>query len=160
MIKLLDPLAYQHTAETTYIKVSCEVLKLLPWARTEHIGASSILGAISKGDLDIVVLVPDHLHEHSVAQLESVGYKIKLDTHRCSELCMLVSPTDDNIALQVIARSSKFKDIFTNFRDRLLRDPSLVIAYNEVKLKSCHLSEHQYREAKSEFIEKILNLQL
>ncbi|MEP7154125.1 MAG: GrpB family protein [Betaproteobacteria bacterium] len=140
---------YQATAIRLFNECAKEVFRALPFARVEHVGSSSIPGAISKGDLDICVVVPGGLHENAVTVLEAIGYRIKPDTLRTPELCMLESPREDaDIALQLIAAGSKF-EFFMRFRDALCAQPLLVEQYNKVKLLAKDRSDTAYREEKS-----------
>lgn len=155
-MNLLDPSQYPFAAAAAFHAVETEVKNAIPLSRVEHVGASSIPGAVSKGDLDVCVIVAPAQHEQAVAALEALGYKVKVDTLRTPELCMLLSPVRDaDVALQVIAEGSKF-EFFMHFRDRLRADPLLVKQYNEVKWRSAGLGESGYREAKAKFIDTVL----
>ncbi|MCA0327380.1 MAG: GrpB family protein [Proteobacteria bacterium] len=155
-MKLLQPPEYQVQAEMAFAQESAAVLNLLPSARIEHVGSSSVPGAISKGDLDICVLVPADSHSLAVNVLEGAGYTIKTDTLRTHDLCMLESSRKDiHVALQVVSMGSKF-EFFVIFRDRLRGNPHLVAEYNRVKIGAQHEDEDRYREAKSKFIERVL----
>ncbi|PMG97990.1 hypothetical protein BCU78_05025 [Vibrio lentus] len=46
---------YQAACHEMFERYERDIKKLLPTARVEHVGASSILLAVSKGDLDIFV---------------------------------------------------------------------------------------------------------
>ncbi len=146
---------YQTWCHKKFIYYQTQVLNLLPDARVEHIGSSSIPGAISKGDLDIFVGVHRDDHQNAVLTLTSLGFREKLETLRTPELCMLESDSE-NIALQVVANDSKF-EFFLVFRDKLCSDPTLVNQYNNLK-KSCEgMSHNEYRNRKSIFIEQVLS---
>ena len=125
----------------------------MPTAQIEHIGSSSVPGAISKGDLDIYVGVDLQAHESAVLALIDCGYKVKSNTLRTPELCMLVA--HENIALQVVASGSQY-EFFIRFRDLLRSKPYLVKKYNDLKLSCVGFSEEQYRVLKSRFIEEVL----
>jgi GrpB-like predicted nucleotidyltransferase (UPF0157 family) len=147
-MELMMPSAYQGAAEDIFQSVRAEVRSIFPGARVEHIGSSAIPGALSKGDIDICVLVGERLME--------LGYVAKVDTLRTKQLCMLVAPRKDfDIALQVIEVASEF-EFFILFRDMLRASPSLVEEYNSVKKAAAHLSDDAYREEKSRFIEMVL----
>jgi GrpB-like predicted nucleotidyltransferase (UPF0157 family) len=155
-MKLLAPDQYQQAAESAFSVVREALTRALPFARVEHVGSSSIPGAISKGDVDICVIVDAPMHQAATSTLEKIGYTLKPDTLRTPELCMLESPnTDIDLALQVIAKGSKF-EFFMTFRDALRNDPLLVQKYNEIKLRHETLDAAQYRAAKGEFIEEVL----
>jgi GrpB-like predicted nucleotidyltransferase (UPF0157 family) len=156
-MKLLAPNQYQPDAERAFALIRAAVIRALPFAHVEHVGSSSIPGAISKGDIDICVSVDADRHQDATLTLEQMGYTTKPDTLRTSELCMLQSlRTDLDVALQVIAKGSKF-EFFMTFRDALRNDPLLVQKYNEMKLFHSTLDVVQYRAAKIKFIEAVLH---
>jgi GrpB-like predicted nucleotidyltransferase (UPF0157 family) len=157
-MQLLLPSEYQEALETLFLSVRSSVLQAYPAARVEHVGSSAIPGAVSKGDLDICVLVAPEVHGEAVAALQSSGYTIKADTLRTPELCMLESPRQDfDVALQVVAEGSKF-EFFLHFRDSLRGNPGLVQEYNQLKLQYYDRPANEYREAKAKFISSVLGL--
>lgn len=128
---------------------------LMPFARVEHIGSSSVPGAISKGDLDIFVGVDTDKMHITINTIKDLGFKEKKNTLRTPELCMLESETED-VAVQVISNGSEF-EFFIFFRDKLCSSKKLVLEYNSLK-KSCEgMDEDEYRRIKSRFIEKVLS---
>jgi GrpB-like predicted nucleotidyltransferase (UPF0157 family) len=156
LMKLLEPSEYQPLADVVFMSVMEDLSPLLPGARFEHVGASSIPGAISKGDLDICIVVELSSHQRTVEALESMGYVIKIDTLRTPELCMLLSPCQDlDVALQVVARGSQF-EFFMRFREALRADASLVQRYNQLKRDFASMSPAKYRDEKAKFIESVL----
>ncbi|MDX5935188.1 GrpB family protein [Acidithiobacillus thiooxidans] len=155
-MKLLEPSCYQSLASAAYESVVDELSPLLTDARFEHIGASAIPGAISKGDLDICIVVDALKHRDTVEALEALGYVVKTGTLRTPELCMLVSPRRDlDIALQIVAAGSEF-EFFMHFRDALLANACLVHQYNEIKRKFASFSPDCYRNEKAKFILSVL----
>lgn len=155
-MRLLQPDQYQAKAEAVFTAVASELAQLLPAARVEHIGASAVPGALSKGDVDVCVVVSPGELSTAVATLQESGYVPKQETLRTPELCMLVAPSEDiDLALQVIAEGSQF-EFFIRFRDALRSEPDLVQEYNRIKLDSICLGENGYRDAKSCFIEAVL----
>ncbi|MCH7346858.1 MULTISPECIES: GrpB family protein [Aeromonas] len=149
---------YQQSCELLFSRYKLDIQKLIPDARVEHVGSSSIPNAISKGDLDIFVGVEASRLDFSVKLLLStMKLQEKIDTLRTPELCMLESTSDDNVALQVVANGSTF-ELFLTFRDKLQANNQLTQQYNELK-KSCEgLSQDEYRKKKSAFIEYVLSL--
>ena len=155
-MKILQASEYQPQAHEVFAEVASQVRCLLPLARIEHIGASSIPGAVSKGDLDICVVVAQEEHISTVRALQTAGYAIKEGTLRTAELCMLVSPRSDlDTALQVVTAGSRF-EFFMQFRDALRADPALVERYNQLKTDFASAGEDRYREEKARFIEAVL----
>lgn len=155
-MKLLDAAQYQSLAHEVFDQVARHLVELLPRARVEHVGASSIPGAISKGDLDVCVVVPAAEHDRAVAVLLSAGYVVKQHTLRTPALCMLLSPRRDmDVALQVVAAGSEF-EFFMRFRDALRASPELVEQYNRIKRAAAALGPERYRSDKASFIQDVL----
>ena len=158
-----DILGMKFLKSNEYQKASMELFNLmekklrnsLPTARIEHIGASSVPGAISKGDLDIFVGLDNDRLEKGIQAISELGFEIKQNTLRTSELCMMESKTQDNLSVQVVANGSKF-EFFLHFRDILKNHPTVLSEYNRLKEKCEDYGEDEYREIKSNFIEKIL----
>ena len=154
---LYEPKCYQAATQALFMEVAQQVLAEFPDVQVEHIGSTAIPGALSKGDLDIAVLVPPGQVDHFLPGLLKLGFKIQSSTLRTPQLCMLKSLRQDvDLALQVIERGSRF-EFFLTFRDRLRANPDLVIQYNQVKQASKHLDDAAYRAAKSRFIEQMLS---
>lgn len=92
---------YQTACHEMFARYERDIKKLIPNARVEHVGASSIPSAVSKCDLDIFVGVELGELEDVIGRLTTLGFKEKLDTLRTPELCMLESTSGDDVALQV-----------------------------------------------------------
>ena len=146
---------YQSSCEERFLRYEREIQNLLPNARVEHIGASSIPCAVSKGDLDIFIGVESVELEYAAQMLTSLGFQEKVDTLRTSELCMLESTSTDDVAFQVVANGSEF-ECFLVFRNKLRANSSLVQQYNELKMSCEGWPQDEYREKKSVFIENVL----
>ncbi|CAK1713975.1 GrpB family protein [Vibrio crassostreae] len=148
---------YQTACHEMFARYERDIKKLIPNARVEHVGASSIPSALSKGDLDIFVGIELSELEYAAEQLTTLGFKEKLDTLRTPELCMLESISEDDVALQVVANGSEF-ECFLTFRDKLLSAPALVEQYNALKMSCEGWPQEEYREKKAHFIEHVLGL--
>jgi GrpB-like predicted nucleotidyltransferase (UPF0157 family) len=148
---------YQAACNELFIRYERDIKKLIPNARVEHVGASSIPFAVSKGDLDIFVGVDLGELEDVIERLTTLGFNEELDTLRTPELCMLESTSSDDVALQVVANSSEF-ECFLRFRDKLRANPALVKQYNTLKMSCEGWPQEEYREKKSDFIEHVLDL--
>jgi GrpB-like predicted nucleotidyltransferase (UPF0157 family) len=137
--------------------LSEEVRAILPQARIEHIGSSSIPGSISKGDLDVFVGI-DHSHfDQALILIKALGFCEKQGTFRSDQLCMLVTEKFNyDVAIQLVSNGSEFED-FLRFRDLLKSNKEFLKEYNEVKLMAQSLDENEYRQKKNVFISKILN---
>ena len=148
---------YQAACREMFERYERDIKKLLPTARVEHVGASSIPLAVSKGDLDIFVGVELSELEDAAERLTTLGFKEKLDTLRTPELCMLESISSDDVAVQVVANASEF-ECFLVFRDKLRASADLVEKYNTLKMSCEGWQQDKYREKKSAFIEYVLGL--
>ena len=156
-MELLTASAYQGRTQEIADAAVAAISHVLTGVRIEHIGSSAIPGALSKGDIDLCVLVPAAQFEQALTVLEGLGYRQKIDTLRTDELCMLVSPREDiDLAVQLIVLGSVF-EFFLVFRDALRGSPELVERYNRVKQDAAHLQENEYRAAKSRFIDEVLS---
>lgn len=145
---------YRNRCDALFLKYELAISELLPHARIEHVGSSSISDALSKGDLDIFIGVEPEMLEDSVKILKTLNFREKIETLRTSELCMLESASE-NVALQVVANESEF-EFFIEFREKLRHSKELLNQYNQLKLNCTHVSEEQYRSLKSEFIKNVL----
>ncbi|MEZ8273749.1 GrpB family protein [Vibrio splendidus] len=148
---------YQADCNELFVRYERDIKKLIPNARVEHVGASSIPSAVSKGDLDIFVGVELGELEDAIERLTTLGFNEKLDTLRTPELCMLESTSGDDVALQVVANGSEF-ECFLRFRDKLRANPALVEQYNTLKMSCEGWPQDEYREKKADFIEHVLEL--
>ncbi|MEZ8413384.1 GrpB family protein [Vibrio splendidus] len=146
---------YQAACNEMFVRYERDIKTLIPNARVEHVGASSIPFAVSKGDLDIFVGVELGELEDVIERLTILGFNEKLDTLRTPELCMLESTSSDDVALQVVANGSEF-ECFLRFRDKLRANPELVQQYNTLKMSCEGWPQEEYREKKSDFIEHVL----
>lgn len=72
----LAPEEYQPKCRSPFVSTARKLSTMLPHARIEHVGASSIDGAISKGDLDIFVGVKAGNHQQTVMLLQGVGCRV------------------------------------------------------------------------------------
>lgn len=156
-MKFLPPEDYQQRNLDLFQDLKSRILKELPDARVEHVGASAIPGALSKGDLDIFVGVAAEALDGSIEAIESMGFRVKQDTLRTPELCMLELGTEGPaVAVQLVANGSRFES-FIKFRDALIQSPQLLACYNELKKSCAGMNPESYRARKSTFIEGILD---
>ncbi len=155
-MKFLAAGVYQPVAWLTYHQIREQVLTVLPSARIEHIGSSSIEGAVSKGDLDVFIGVEKSKFEHAISVLQALRFTITEDTLRTDELCPFESfdyPLD--VGVQLVANGSRFEN-FLRFRNLINAQPELLEKYNQLKLDATGLPPQEYRKIKSAFIEELL----
>lgn len=153
-MKFYEANEYQDRINFLFELYKSKINSILPNARIEHIGSSSVPGAISKGDLDIFIGVEPKALEGAVIALGNIGFFEKENTLRTHELCMLES-NEPNIALQVVANNSKY-EFFIEFRDALINCPELLGSYNQLKKNCLNCTEAEYRNIKSNFINEVI----
>lgn len=147
---------YSSHVEVLFTKLSQELRLVLPDARIEHIGSSSIPESISKGDLDVFVGVDQVNFNDALEKIKKIGFVEKEGTFRSNVLCMLVTTKyDHDVAVQIVSNGSEFED-FLRFRNILRSSSDLVKEYNEVKLLAENLDENEYRKSKNDFITHVL----
>ena len=94
-----SPSQYLPRVLEAFESVKTMVIGLIPDADIEHIGSSSITGALSKGDLDVLLRVKKPEFYETIKKLESIGFSIKEDTLRTESLCMMESKSFDIFSL-------------------------------------------------------------
>jgi len=152
-MRFFKTLEYQPHVDRLFKELSEKIHEALPGVEVEHIGSSAIRGAISKGDLDILVRVSPKDFALAIQALERIGFMVKAGTFRSDELCMLCGPQDS--AVQLIVAGSEF-EMFARFRDLLNANPEWVEQYNSLKESCAGWTQEDYRVRKSAFIERIL----
>lgn len=129
---------------------------LLPFAAVEHIGASSVEGALSKGDLDIGIGVEQSFFQASRALLGEHYERNLTSTATDSFASFKCDSTEPPLGIQLYVSGSDY-DVFTKFRSILMARQEALDAYNCLKRDSEGITMGQYRERKSAFIANLLN---
>jgi GrpB-like predicted nucleotidyltransferase (UPF0157 family) len=128
---------------------------LLENVTIEHIGSTSVEGSITKGDVDVAVIV---------AQGGIASVRAKLDT--CFQHHPKMAPRINFVSycgywggiefgLQVHERDDPEFN-FVEWRDRLRSSHQLLEEYNALKSGCRHLSRAEYTKSKTKFIEECL----
>lgn len=157
-LKLYTYEEFHPQIEPIYQKLREEVSELFPNARIEHIGASSIPGSISKGDLDVFLGVSQDKFESVLQVLKEVGFLEKEGTFRSDELCMLVTDKFNyDVAIQVVVNGSQFES-FIKFKNVLIANKDLLERYNQLKVAASEFSDDEYRRKKAVFIKEVSDL--
>ena len=131
--------------------------ELLPRARIEHVGSTSVPGSITKGDLDICVLVGAGAFESADGVLAR-RFRRNAGSDRSDSFASFVAVAAARIpvGIQLVLCGGR-EDDFLWWRDLLRRSPQTLEAYNDLK-RQWHGQPHdQYRRAKSQFIEGTLS---
>ena len=119
-----------------------------------EVGSTAVEGVIGKEDIDIAVVVPGNLFKAARADLdrffERDRRQISNDEYQGYRM-----QSDFDAAIQLTVAGSSF-DTFSDFVEILLGNRLVRKAYNELKMKWDGQPMEQYRNAKAEFIEKVL----
>lgn len=154
-IALINEADIRNAARAVVNKVTAEVLEILPHAQVEEIGSTAIAGSLTKGDIDLLVLVDEDKFGNSETLLTAQFAINEMDLLAYFQSYTLCRDGFD-VGLQLtIANEANFK--FVAFRNCLRSNPELVEQYNQIKLNAQHCTMDDYRLAKHQFIEAVLN---
>ncbi|MEP6654838.1 MAG: GrpB family protein [Myxococcales bacterium] len=127
----------------------------LPDARIEHVGATAVPGALTKGDLDVCIQVERGAFS-SADQFLAALFNRNTESGRTASFS---SFTDDArevpVGVQLVLAGSR-EDVFIRWRELLRRSPELLAAYNALKSNWHGRSHAEYRAEKGRFIEAAL----
>ena len=155
-IAVLAPRHYQDLATTAYEDAELLLSAILPDARIEHVGASAILGAYSRGGVDVCVAVPGEAFDEALGVLCEAGYVQHAQPDDGDRKAQLGAPHGDvALTLQLIESGSRHEALM-RFRDALRADATLLARYNAIKIETAPLGGAAYRDAKGRFIAGVL----
>jgi GrpB-like predicted nucleotidyltransferase (UPF0157 family) len=156
-VTVLAPRHYQDPATAAYEDAELLLTSILPDARIEHVGASSIAGAYSRGGVDICVAVPPDAFDEALGVLCEAGYVQRAQADAGHRRAALVAP--DNavpLTLQLIESGSRDESLM-RFRDALRADPTQLARYNALKIATGPAGAAAYADAKARFIASVLD---
>jgi GrpB-like predicted nucleotidyltransferase (UPF0157 family) len=137
-------------------RVTAELSSSLPDALIEHVGATAVPGSLTKGDLDVLVRVPQSRFNLATAELKrNLAPK---PANWLADLASFEAEPDGGvlIGVQLVVAGGRSDRLFLRWRDRLIQDPDLLQRYNEFKREHRDLDLPEYTEAKANFIEREL----
>lgn len=129
--------------------------KLPPRTKIEHVGATSVPGCVTRGNLDVCVIAMRADFEvvrEKLAQVYGPAEDIAATDEFASFVDMDCRPP---LLIQLVVREGEM-DIFTAFRDMLRDKPAVLSAYNQMKRSYNGKSLAAYRAAQDEFIAHVL----
>jgi GrpB-like predicted nucleotidyltransferase (UPF0157 family) len=155
-ITVLAPREYQARAIAAFEDAQLLLAAILPEARIEHVGASAVPGAYSRGDVDVCVAVARDRFLEALGVLGEAGFTIREGSPRTEQLCVLDAPQSvPALSVQVVEAGSRHES-FVRFRDLLRDDATLVARYNALRLEAAPHGAQAYRAAKASFIAGVL----
>jgi GrpB-like predicted nucleotidyltransferase (UPF0157 family) len=133
------------------------VLRLVPGAEVEHVGATAVPGALTKGDVDLLVRVGEREFPAAVEALLS-RYAIHQPHNWTPTLASFNAPDAGElpVGIQLVVRGSDADRFFGPFRDALINSHTLLAEYNELKLRLDGLEYERYTKEKGQFVERVL----
>jgi GrpB-like predicted nucleotidyltransferase (UPF0157 family) len=142
--------------ESILLEIFERVAALLPNAEYHHIGATAIPGSVTKGDIDIQVLVSPSRFE-SAKEVLRKHFEIKQPKNWTSSFA---SFGDDatyelQVGIQLAAKDSE-SDFLVYLRDYLIERPEELRVYNSIKQANARFGADQYWREKDKFFAKIL----
>jgi GrpB-like predicted nucleotidyltransferase (UPF0157 family) len=143
-------------AQAAYEAHRARIAEVLQDVEIEHVGATAVPGALTKGDVDLLVRVEPEALEAAAAALGAL-YAIHQADNWTPTYASFVDPdADPPVGIQVAAAGSAEDALFAPFRDALTRDPALLEEYNALKLRLNGEDYERYTEQKAAFIERVL----
>jgi GrpB-like predicted nucleotidyltransferase (UPF0157 family) len=137
-----------------------ELEGMLPGARIEHIGSTAVPGSLTKGDLDICVIVAGEEFERA-SRVLAEHFTIHQPENWSPTLASFTAPSEDGIdvGVQLVPAGSRDERDFVGWRDRLRADPALRARYDELKLRHQGDGMDAYRAAKEALVHEPEHLQ-
>lgn len=145
------------SAAATFAEHRAVVGALIPGAEVEHVGATAVPGAVTKGDVDVLVRVGEPDFPAAVEVLAR-RYAIHQPDQWTPTFASFRDPQapEPGVGVQLVVAGSDFDACFGPFRDALIEDAALLAAYNECKRRLDGLGYDAYTEQKAEFVERVL----
>ena len=136
------------------------IRRLIPATDIQHIGGTSVIGALTKGDVDLLVTLRLEDFDAGVQVLRG-HYVINQPENWTPTFASFKDDTSFELPFgaQVAAEGSKTY-CFVALRDRLNSDPVALAGYNAIKQAHHAGDATRYREAKGQFIERLLTPEL
>jgi GrpB-like predicted nucleotidyltransferase (UPF0157 family) len=148
----------REATQAAFEKHRDHVLALVATAEIEHVGSTSVPGALTKGDVDLLVRVQADEFAAAVVAM-GAHYAVHQPENWTPTLASFAcdSPGDPPVGVQVVVAGSSDDALFGPFRDALIRDPGLLADYNALKRRYDGEDYQLYTEVKGEFVERVLH---
>jgi GrpB-like predicted nucleotidyltransferase (UPF0157 family) len=131
-----------------------ELEEMLPGALVEHVGSTAVPGSLTKGDLDICVIVAGEEFGPASRALAD-RFRIHQPENWSPTLASFIAASEDGIdvGVQLVPAGSPDEHAFVGWRDRLRADRDLRMAYDELKRRHQGDDMDSYRAAKERLIQ-------
>jgi GrpB-like predicted nucleotidyltransferase (UPF0157 family) len=133
------------------------VVVLPPNAEVEHVGSTAVPGALTKGDLDLLVRVEQAEFSTAIGML-STHYAVHQPKNWTATLASFKDPSasEPEVGIQLVVAGSPDDRLFGPFRDALIRNSELLAEYNSLKLRLDGADYEFYTRKKGAFVERVL----
>jgi GrpB-like predicted nucleotidyltransferase (UPF0157 family) len=155
-MKLSKSEDWQPVLESVLDLLRSSLRALVPDAELHHIGATSVRGALTKGDVDVLLRLSRERFPAIVEQLKG-HFQIKQPANWTPEFASFGD--DDHYALPVgiqVVVIDATEDSFLFLRDYFLRNPDALEQYNRLKAAAAPSGPEAYWKAKDGFLSGIL----
>ncbi|MFO0743531.1 MAG: GrpB family protein [Candidatus Paceibacterota bacterium] len=125
--------------------------ELLPFSDVEHVGSSSVPGAVGKLDLDFQIRVEEKDFEEAIKILKSHFKEKRKEFWK--EGFAIFKTTKNNIPIDLVVttKDSIYDDCY-KVRDELRSNKNLLEEYNKLKMKYQGKPYSEYSKDKSDFL--------
>lgn len=156
-VRIRAAAAMKKLADATFAAHRARILELLPRAEVEHVGATAVPGALTKGDLDLLVRVERIEFSAAVQALEG-AYEVHQPGNWTASLASFkdAAAAEPPVGVQLVVGGSVDDALFAPFRDALIDDPRLLEEYNALKLELDGAEYERYTAEKGRFVERVL----
>ena len=155
-VTVLAPRHYQEVAVVAYEDAELLLSAILPDARIEHVGASAVPGAYSRGGVDVCVAAPREAFDEALGVLCEAGYVLRSVDDGADRHATLAAPHGDvPLTLRLIESGSAHESLM-RLRDALRADPTLLSRCNAIKIEAGPLGAGPYADAKAAFFAEVL----
>lgn len=154
-VNFYDSKLFNKNAERIFLIQKNKIKMLLPDVDIQHVGSTAIPNSITKGDLDIQVRVYANEFAKAVELLSNLyeinEESIKTDTFRAFK----DDTTSPPLGVQLTVIDADF-DFLWKFREVLLANKNYREEYDNLKKEYEGKSMDEYREAKDEFFQGLM----
>jgi GrpB-like predicted nucleotidyltransferase (UPF0157 family) len=142
--------------QSRFERLKRELIEVVPGADVQHVGSTAIAGSLTKGDLDVQVRVTAAEYGEAKETL-SRRFEVNEGGFSAPDAISFEDTSEEpsaGIHLTVVGGSA---DAQWRFRDLLIASESLRREYDELKRRFEGKSMAAYREAKDDFVRRVLD---
>lgn len=146
---------FRDDVAAAYEAVGGMLRELLPNACLNHVGSTAVPGSVTKGDLDICVLVSGETFAAADAALAAAMARNEGSDRSPTFSAFSTAACGVDVGVQLVVEGSP-DDMFVAWRDLMRARPDLREQYDALKRRFEGAAMDDYRAAKSAFIERHL----